>query len=769
VRPIPVVGLVDLPAAPAETAVASRLWMRALSFAALAFYGVERWGRLMRDPPVGRLAGLAGAAVALVVIVPLARSRTGGWPVPARRLLIGLISAVAGIGALAIAGLRWEWVTHVRLAVSARAVGHGLGSLGGALVPYLGHSYSIRLVMMLGVAVLLLDAAAALAYAGRAGADIGDGRRAAAALPLVALAIVPATLVPPASAALQGLLLFGLLALFVWGERITRDGVGAAVGVACAAGVTAAIVAPQITSSQAWVDYRAWAGGAGVATIDHFSWNQSYGPLNWPQDGRVVLTVHAREGEYWKAEDLTRFTGTDWVAAQTGSQPALPGPSAAVRRRYTQSVAITLGDIATREVIGGSGASTRPQITGGVAPGAVPGTWIARRELSPGDAYTVRSYSPQPSPAALARAGAGGDPWSELAPDLSLTLPQRAGAEPALASITFPAFHRPLTAATAAELSDSPYAPAVTIARRLAARAATPYAFVASVAAFLDDGRYTYDQATTPSREPLLSFLFDTHRGYCQQFSGAMALLLRMGGMPARVAAGFTSGLLDRGAGTWTVTDIDAHAWVEAWFAGYGWVRFDPTPSSAPALGGNGDPVAAAVPAVDLPSGASSTGTAAQRAHPHSSPAAKRAAATRRDRVDGEGRQHPGATGWPWIGGGAALAAALVAALVLGAGLTRRRDAGGDPIAELERALARTGQPLRDGVTLAALETRFADSPAAAGYIRALRLSRYGGGATAPTPAGRRALRTRLRVGLGHAGWLRALWALPPHPRQPSR
>jgi hypothetical protein len=42
VRPIPVVGLVDLPAAPAETAVASRLWMRALSFAALAFYGVER-------------------------------------------------------------------------------------------------------------------------------------------------------------------------------------------------------------------------------------------------------------------------------------------------------------------------------------------------------------------------------------------------------------------------------------------------------------------------------------------------------------------------------------------------------------------------------------------------------------------------------------------------------------------------------------------------------------------------------------------------------
>jgi transglutaminase-like putative cysteine protease len=759
VKPIPVVGLVDLPAAPAETATAPRLWMRALSFAALAFYGTERWGQLMRDPPGGRLAGLAGLAVALVVLVPLARSRTGGWPVLARRLLNALICAVAGIGALAIAGLRWEWVTHARLAVSARAVGHGLGSLGGVLVPYLGHGYSIRLVMMLGVAVLLLDAAAALAYAGRV---IGDGRRAAAALPLIALAIVPATLVPPASAALQGLVLFGLLALFVWGERIPRGGVGAAVGVACAAGVTAVIIAPRITSSQAWVDYRAWAGGggAGAASIDHFAWNQSYGPLNWPQDGRVVLTVHARTGEYWKAEDLTRFTGTDWVAADDGPEPALPGPSAAVRRRYTQTVSVALGDIATRDVIGGSGVSARPQIAGGVAPGAVPGTWIARRELAPGAAYTIRSYSPQPPPAALARAGA--DPWRALTPDLSLTLPEGAGGHPALASITFPAFHRPLAAATAAELADSPYAPAVTLARRLAARAATPYAFVASVQAFLDDGRYTYDQSTTPSRDPLLSFLFATRRGYCQQFSGAMALLLRMGGMPARVAAGFTPGLRDRGAGTWTVTDIDAHAWVEAWFAGYGWVRFDPTPSSDPALGGDGKPAVDA-PHAGSPAQERALLLAAARRKRAGKPAAapRPGAAVHHDAA--AGARHAGGTwGWPWIGGGALLAAAL--ALGVGAGLTRRAHPRGDPLVELERALARTGRPLRDGVTLAVLERRFADSPEAAGYIRALRLRRYSDGGAVPTPAGRRAVRTELRAGLGHAGRLRALWALPPRP-----
>ena len=54
-------------------------------------------------------------------------------------------------------------------------------------------------------------------------------------------------------------------------------------------------------------------------------------------------------------------------------------------------------------------------------------------------------------------------------------------------------------------------------------------------------------------------------------------------GVPARVAVGFTSGTLDDG--TWVVTDHDAHAWVEVWFAGIGWVPFDPTPGRG-TLGG---------------------------------------------------------------------------------------------------------------------------------------------------------------------------------------
>jgi hypothetical protein len=55
-----------------------------------------------------------------------------------------------------------------------------------------------------------------------------------------------------------------------------------------------------------------------------------------------------------------------------------------------------------------------------------------------------------------------------------------------------------------------------------------------------------------------------------------MALMLRYLGIPARVAGGFASGTYAHGL--WTVTDHDAHAWVEVWFRGYGWLPFDPTP-----------------------------------------------------------------------------------------------------------------------------------------------------------------------------------------------
>jgi hypothetical protein len=89
---------------------------------------------------------------------------------------------------------------------------------------------------------------------------------------------------------------------------------------------------------------------------------------------------------------------------------------------------------------------------------------------------------------------------------------------------------------------------------------------------------------------PLEHFLFDTKAGYCQHFSGAMALLLRFGGIPARVATGFSPGGFRKSQGEWIVRDRDAHSWVEAWFDGIGWVTFDPDADrDAGALADRGD------------------------------------------------------------------------------------------------------------------------------------------------------------------------------------
>lgn len=95
---------------------------------------------------------------------------------------------------------------------------------------------------------------------------------------------------------------------------------------------------------------------------------------------------------------------------------------------------------------------------------------------------------------------------------------------------------------------------------------------------FRQGGGFRYSEHPPRARgePPLIQFVTSTRAGYCQHFAGAMALMARLLGIPSRVAVGFTSGRLE--AGSWTITDHDAHAWVEVWFPGYGWVPFDPTP-----------------------------------------------------------------------------------------------------------------------------------------------------------------------------------------------
>jgi protein-glutamine gamma-glutamyltransferase len=83
-------------------------------------------------------------------------------------------------------------------------------------------------------------------------------------------------------------------------------------------------------------------------------------------------------------------------------------------------------------------------------------------------------------------------------------------------------------------------------------------------------------------------------------------------------------------------------------------------------------------------------------------------------------------------------------------------------LAELERALHRSGRDPSPDVTLARLEGLLGGSDAAAAYVRAVRNRRYARETAPPTRAQRRALRRQLGSGLGLRGALRAWWALPP-------
>ena len=116
---------------------------------------------------------------------------------------------------------------------------------------------------------------------------------------------------------------------------------------------------------------------------------------------------------------------------------------------------------------------------------------------------------------------------------------------------------------------------------KVAGGARTPYDAVEKLEHwFVASGTFHYSNHPPVISPPLVTFVTKTHAGYCQYFAGAMALMLRYLGIPARVAVGFAGGTYDPKRRLWNVTDREAHAWVEVWFKGYGWLPFDPTPAA---------------------------------------------------------------------------------------------------------------------------------------------------------------------------------------------
>ena len=207
------------------------------------------------------------------------------------------------------------------------------------------------------------------------------------------------------------------------------------------------------------------------------------------------------------------------------------------------------------------------------------------------------------------------------------------------------------------------------LARQVVAGAETRYDQAHALERFLRTYPYTLDLPPPPSNRDVVDyFLYDLQEGYCDYYASAMVVMARSVGIPARLASGYAQGTFDAERGRWVVTEKDGHSWVEVYFAGIGWVEFEPT---------------AGLPALTRPGGAPEEETA---------PPPK-----------------PPRAGGRWSARRGLLSAtALLAGGVIAVGLWRlRRHANLPPEALLrdrQRRLlhwgARLGRPLRDGQTL---------------------------------------------------------------------
>jgi len=136
--------------------------------------------------------------------------------------------------------------------------------------------------------------------------------------------------------------------------------------------------------------------------------------------------------------------------------------------------------------------------------------------------------------------------------------------------------------------SNSDYDSIRALAQRITANAQTPIDKMIAIRNYFlskdDFGQPLFKYSDNPgipglpSANKLNYFLFENRKGYCAYFAGATLFMLRALGIPSRVAAGFLT--VDRSTknpGWYWFYEDQAHAWVQVFFPGYGWIDFDTT------------------------------------------------------------------------------------------------------------------------------------------------------------------------------------------------
>ena len=471
-----------------------------------------------------------------------------------------------------------------------------------------------------------------------------------------------------------------------------------------------------------------------------------------------LFTVQSSQPAYWRLTSLDYFDGNIWSSDEpyspVGSQipvPPPPGGSQALAQRYqiTDLGSIWLPAAYLPTTIGGAP---------GVSWDAQSDSLISQATTSDGESYRVSSAVPVLDPTRLRQASLAGEVVSPVEQSRYTELPANVPAQ------------------------------VVDLARRITASAPTPYDKALALQNYLRDNyHYSLSAPAGHSDSALVSFLFETRTGYCEQFAGAYAVMARVLGLPTRVAVGFTPGER-QSDGLWHVLGMHAHAWPEVLLGQYGWVAFEPTPGrgmpGATSYTGVTPQQAAAGGAATIGTTPAATGTTAAPG-----PAGGRLSTKPTTPPSAPSRHHS------TRGGLSALAVLLVLA---GAGLlwvvvvpaaraARRRRRRLAAVAEAQRVLlaweeaaewlALSGAPRRPGETLLEHARR---APAAAGLgtesARLLEELATDAATAAYAPEGRsrgasdaaeaRAAGIEQAVRQAAGRWRRLVWSLDPRPRR---
>ncbi|WP_342351944.1 transglutaminase domain-containing protein [Paenibacillus campinasensis] len=292
-------------------------------------------------------------------------------------------------------------------------------------------------------------------------------------------------------------------------------------------------------------------------------------------DYSPVMTVSSDERSYWRGEVRTQYSGTGWAdggGRRGGSDVRLNDDlqgdlSTTVSTKSVQQTITMLSDDVYPVLFGAYAVSRIDSMDADVDPDLL--RWVPE-----GSELHMRSQQRYPKSYTVT---------SEIPVIPVEELSKRTYEELYSGSVDDAYLQIPRNFPDRVEL----------LAEEVTAAGQTPYEKVVLLQDYLQSN-YTYTNSPDLSRKQspdfVEGFLFEIREGYCDYFSTSMVMMARSLDIPARWVKGYApgsvsiqefmpmDGMVSMDPGMYTVTNADAHSWVEVYFGEYGWIPIEATP-----------------------------------------------------------------------------------------------------------------------------------------------------------------------------------------------